>query len=213
MCKYLFLGDGCGGIKIIISISFLVLLFWTLCSIRFIINKNADEFILVFSETENVMLHSYGCTQGFNQNNYLPFFLFVCTLSKQLPNCLTPVFIHFIKLGLSQPWVSLFLTGICFTHSVFSQGLRLGRSCWQICLLFPWYRLYFILCTNTNRESTSSVKTVGMIFLLSSLFHLEREWRHFPFQKLFSPLSPPIRTSRYCFQNWNLSRLLISYAD
>ena len=75
VCKYLFLGDGCGGIKIITSISFLVLLFWTLCSIRFIINKNADEFILVFSETENVMLYSYGCIQGFNQNNYLPFFL------------------------------------------------------------------------------------------------------------------------------------------
>ena len=98
-------------------------------SLEGITKENADEFILVFSETENVMLHSYGCTQGFNQNNYLPFFLFVCTLSKQLPNCLTPVFIHCIKLGLSQPWVSLFLTGICFTHSVFSQRLRLGRSC------------------------------------------------------------------------------------
>lgn len=54
------------------------------------------------------------------------FVLFVCTLSKQLPNCLTPVLIHFIKLGLSQPWVSLFLTGVCFTYSIFSQGVEVG---------------------------------------------------------------------------------------
>lgn len=75
--------------------------------------------------------------------------------------------------------------------------LRLGRSSWWIWLFFPWHRLFFILCTNTNHASMSSVKTVEMTFLPSSLCLLGKEWKPSPFPKLYSPLSRPIKISRY----------------